>query len=348
VAEQSEEKTLPASDKKLRDARRKGQVPHSKDLISAVAFIVVIVYLLFFLPDIQKQLQQLVDILIKSADQPFSQTWPVAIDMAGSLVVRHSFTLAGLVAASTILAGMSATFGPVFSFDPLKPQFDHINPAKGAKRIVSLHNIVEFSKAVVKLLVLVPTFWLVLRGSIQSLIEIPTCGPGCVATVALALLRPLTVTAVVAFLVIGMFDILTQRKLFLREMRMTKTEAKREAKDLEGDPYVRGERRRLRNQLAAEAGRIGIRRAVMVVIYKDSVVGIRYAKDTPIPTVVCKASGAAGLRMIAIAHRLRIPPFTDAKLVATLSARHTPGSPVAPDLYVIVAKALLEAGIIVT
>ena len=345
MPEQSEEKTLPASDKKLRDARRKGQVPHSKDLISAVTFVVVIIYLLFLVPDIQQHLQQLFDILTKATDQPLAQTWPLAIDMAGRLVVRYSFTLAGLVAASTILAGMAATFGPVFSFDPLKPQFDHINPAKGAKRIVSLPNVVEFSKALVKLLILVPAFWLVLRGSIQPLVEMPSCGRECVATVAFALLRPLALTAMVAFLVIGMFDILTQRKIFLREMRMTKTEAKREAKDLEGDPYVRGERRRLRNQLAAEAGRIGIRRAIMVAINRDTVVGLRYGKDTPIPTLVCKASGTAGLRMIAIARKLGIPAITDAELVAALFARHAPGNPVAPDLFTMVAKALLEAGV---
>lgn len=61
---------------------------------------------------------------------------------------------------------------------------------------------------------------------------------------ALDIVKPLVATAAVMFMAIGLVDLLVQRQLFLRDMRMTRTEFKREMRDLEGDPLIRSERRR--------------------------------------------------------------------------------------------------------
>ena len=343
--EQSEEKTLPASEKKLRDARRKGQVSNSRELIAASTLTVMFVYLLFALPALGGRLQELMDIVTQAAGHPFSETWSRAVGVAIGIFLRISVPMVAVIAVTNLVSGTAGTFGPVFSFETIKPQFDRINPAKGLKRIVSLRNIVEFAKAAVKVVVLFTAFWFVLRGSIQAFLEVPSCGLACLAQTTLAALRPLAATAVVAFLVIGMFDLLVQRQLFLRDMRMTRTEAKREAKDIEGDPLIRSERRRLQSQLATKRARVGLRRAVIAVIHDDQIVGLRYrSDDTPIPLVVCKASGTAGTRMIGEARQLGMPVVDDAALIAALSARHAVGDTIVPDLFQRVAQILITAG----
>jgi type III secretion protein U len=344
--EESEQKTLPASEKKLRDARRKGQVPHSRDLIAGATLTVMFVYLLFALPVLRQQLQELVDIVAQSADRPFPETWRRAVDVAIGIMLRSSLPLVAVIAVTNVVSGMAGTFGPVFSFETVKPQFDHVNPARGLKRIASLRNVVEFVKVAVKVVVLLAAFWLVLRGAIQPLLEVPGCGQTCLAETTLATLRPLAATAVVAFVATGLFDILVQRRLFLRDMRMTRTESKREAKDLEGDPLIRSERRRMRSQLATQRVRVGLRQAVIAVTHNDQIVGLRYHNnDTPIPVVVCKGSGLAGSRMIGEARQLGMPVVDDAALVAALSARHAVGDTIVPDLFQPVAQTLIAAGI---
>ena len=343
--EESEQKTLPASEKKLRDARRKGQVSNSRELISASTMTVMFVYLLFALPALGDRLQELMNIVTQAAGHPFSETWDRALGLAIEILLRICVPLVAVIAVTNLASGMAGTFGPVFSFDPVMPQFERINPTKGLTRIVSLRNIVEFVKAIVKVVVLFAAFWLVLRGSIQAFLEMPSCGLACVAETTLAALRPLVATAVLAFLTIGLFDLLVQRQLFLRDMRMTKTESKREAKDIEGDPLIRSERRRIHKQLASQRVRVGLRRAVIAVIHNDQIVGLRYrSDDTPIPAVVCKASGAAGTRMIGEARQLGIPVVDDAALVAALSARHAVGDTIVPDLFQSVARILIAAG----
>jgi len=343
--EESEQKTLPASEKKLRDARRKGQVSNSRELITASTLTVMLVYLLYALPALGDRLQELMDIVTQAPGHPFSETWGRAVGAAIEIFLRISLPMVATIAVTNLVSGMAGTMGPVFSLDPVMPQFDRINPAKGLTRMVSLRNVVEFVKAIVKVVVLFAAFWLVLRGSIRAFIEVPSCGLGCLAKTTLAALRPLAATAVLAFLTIGLIDLLVQRRLFLRDMRMTRTEAKREAKDIEGDPLIRSERRRIHKQLASQRVRVGLRRAVIAVIHNDQIVGLRYrSDDTPIPVVVCKASGTAGTRMIGEARQLGMPVVDDAALVASLSARHAVGDAIVPDLFQSVARILIAAG----
>jgi type III secretion protein U len=290
-------------------------------------------------------LEKLVDVVSESADRPFAEAWNRTVKLAIEIFMLASLPVVAIIVATDLITGMAATFGPVFSFEPVKPKFDNINPAQGLKRIASLRNVVEFAKALIKVIILAGAFWLVLRGAIQALFEMPHCGKTCLAEMAIATVKPLAATAAVAFVAIGLLDLLVQRRLFLRDMRMTRTESKREVKDLEGDPLIRGERRRMRRQLTARRVRVGLRQAVVAVFHHDRVVGLRYRPgETPIPVVVCKGSGAAGTAMLAEARQLGMPIVDNGGLVAALAARHAVGDTVVPDLFKQVAETLIAAG----
>ena len=95
-------------------------------------------------------------------------------------------------------------------------------------------------------------FWTVLRGYIPPLFQTPSCGEGCLGQMVISTLQPLAVTAVIAFVVIGILDMPLQRHLFLKEMRMSLTEKKKEMKELEGNPLIKAERRRLQFMFATQ------------------------------------------------------------------------------------------------
>jgi type III secretion protein U len=345
VNDETEQKSLPASAKKLRDARRKGQVSHSRDLITGVTLTMLFIYLVFGGPTLTDRLTTLLEVASRSVDQPFGEAGGRTVQLAIEILLLASLPPVAIVVIGAVISGMASTFGPVFSFDPVKPKFEHINPAQGLKRIFSVRNAVEFAKAAVKVIILGTAFFMIMRGMIEPLFELPVCGEPCLATAAVAAMRPLAATAAVAFVAIGLLDLLVQRRLFLRDMRMTRTESKREVKDLEGDPLIRGERRRVRAQFTGRRIRVGLRHAVMAIMHEDQIVGLRYRPgETPVPLVVCKARGEPGRAMLAEARQLGIPIVDNATFAAALAARHAVGQTIAPDLFTVAAETLVAAG----
>lgn len=347
MKDESEEKSLPASQKKLRDARRKGQVSHSRDLTSGFTLTLMLIYLWLAWPLLGDRVIELLNVISASVALPFAQAAGQAVRLSLEVLLLVSLPLTAILVGGDLVAGMVGTLGPVFSFDPVKPKFERINPAEGLKRIFSIRNVVEFAKSAIKVAVLGTAFFLILRGAIQSLFEIPVCGVWCLTTAALEAAKPLAAAAAVVFMAVGIFDLLIQRQLFLRDMRMTRTENKRERKDLEGDPLIGQERRRRRMlQATGRLVRAGVSRAVVAVMHGNQVVGLRYrAGETSVPFVVCKADGAAGVAMLAELRERGIPIVDDAEFVAALATKHSVGEMIGAELFAAAARVLVGAGI---
>jgi len=342
MADESEEKNLPASHKKLTDARRKGQTSNSKDLVSGFTMLAATLYLLNQWPMMRDRLVGLIDIVSASTDRPFAETWQRAVYGTIDVLVMTTVPLLVIVFAVAVVMGMAATGGPVFSFESVKLQFDHISPMKGAKRIFSSKNVMEFVKSLVKVVVVGVAFWVVLRGYISPLFQTPSCGEGCLGQMVISTLQPLAVTAVIAFVVIGILDMPLQRHLFLKEMRMSLTEKKKEMKELEGNPLIKAERRRLQFMFAAKKVRKGVRHAAFVVAQEDRVVGILYHREEePVPLICSKARGQAGDEMVAEARRLGIPVAEDASLVDMLIPQAI-GDRIPPESFTDVARLLVR------
>ena len=345
MADESEEKSLPASQKKLRDARRKGQTSNSKDLVSGFTLLAAVLYLLFRWPMMRDRLIQLIDVVSAATEQPSTEAWQRAVYSSIDVLVTATVPLLGVVCAVAVVMGMAATQGPVFSFESVKLQFDHVSPMKGAKRIFSTKNVIEFGKSLAKVVVLTAAFWSVLRGFIGPLFQTPSCGEACLGQMVVSTLRPLAVTAVIAFVIIGVLDMPLQRHLFLKEMRMSQTEKKREMKDLEGNPLIKSQRRRIQSMLAKRKVRKGVRHAAVVIAQEDRVVGLRYHREeAPVPLIVSKGRGQAGDEMVAEARRLGIPVVEDASLVNLLIG-HPIGKRIPEDAFTDVARLLIRFGI---
>jgi type III secretion protein U len=320
-------------------------VPHSRDFVSGVTLTIMFVYLLLAWPALGDRLTALANTVFQSADRPFAEAAGAAIQLSLQALILITLPPVAIVVAGVFVAGVAATLGPVFSFETVKPKFEHINPVEGLKRIFKTANVVELAKSAIKVAILGSAFFLIMRRAIGPLFEIPVCGAPCLATATVETVKPLAAIAAAAFLVIGLFDLLVQRRLFLREMRMTRTEVKREIKDLEGDPLIRSERRRLRQQAGARNVRAGMRHAVVAIVHGDLIVGLRFkAGETPVPAVVCKGAGEAGAAMLAEARQLGVPVVEDAKFATALAARHKVGDFIATDLFEMAARALFVAG----
>ncbi|RWK07401.1 EscU/YscU/HrcU family type III secretion system export apparatus switch protein [Mesorhizobium sp.] len=345
MAEEAEEKKLPASDKKLRDARRKGKVPQSRDLTSGFTFLGALGYLYFSWPTLFKRLSELLQ-TVTEPDGSFGDVSLRAIRSFFSLLMLATLPLVGIVVVLTAAFGMLGTFGPVFSFEPLKPQLDNINPAKGLQKILSLRNVIEFVKGVIKLVLLACLFVFVLITWLQPLFDAPGCGPSCLGPMIKAVLTPLGIAAGLAFVVIGVIDVPVQRWLFLRDMRMTTTEYKREQKDLEGDPLIRHEQQRQRREVVLQSAKLGMKNAVIVFVSGDLAVALRYVKgETPVPVIVGKGQGRAANDIMAQARQAGIPVVEDGAVAEALFEGANTGSYIGQHMFSPVVRHLVRHGL---
>ncbi|ASY65865.1 Type III secretion inner membrane protein (plasmid) [Sinorhizobium sojae CCBAU 05684] len=345
MSETSEEKSLPASEKKIRDARKKGQVLHSPDMVSGIVVLFCTLYLFYVAP----RLQLKIDILLNEAshiyERPFADVWYRLSTVAADVLWTTVLPILGITIVAILATNVAITRGFVFSAKPVEPDFNRINPATGLKRLTSLKSVVEFGKALFKILALSIAFSAVFYAGLKALFQAPTCGFMCLHALSLSMLKTTAFIAIAAFIVMGTFDVFLQRWLFMREMRMTKSESKREHKDTEGDPLVRQERRKLAGLIGMS--KTGLSNAVLLIGDAQSgAVGVRYVRgETPVPLIVCRAAGAAGSAMRDQAREKGIPLMVDAVLAAELEM--TPiGAPVPDRLFQQVANALVANGLI--
>ncbi|WP_122694082.1 EscU/YscU/HrcU family type III secretion system export apparatus switch protein [Pseudomonas viridiflava] len=343
MADTSEEKSQPATDKKLRDARKKGQVAKSQDLVSGVVILLCTLCIAVLLPRARAQVEALIDLTANIYIEPFADVWPRLLDHAEQIVLGITLPVVAVTVAAVILTNIVTMRGVVFSVEPVKPDIKRIHPGEGFKRIFAMRNLIVFLKGLVKVLLLALAFYIVGRQALQALMESSRCGAGCIESTFYLVLKPLVFTVLAAFLLVGAVDVLMQRWLFGRDMKMSRSEQKRERKDVDGDPLIKRERQRQRREMQALATKLGLGRAsLMIGIGGNWVVGVRYVRgETPVPVVVCRGSPEESVQLLAQAAPLGIAVWADAGLAEQIAKRSVAGDPVPENTFQAVADALV-------
>ena len=346
MSDASEQKSLPASAKKLQEARKRGQISHSHDFVSAVGAVAAIAYLWSYAGNIVGLWRETLLLAVALQNEPFQVALPQLGAALIALCWRSILPLLAIVIAAAMLANLAINRGFLFSLAPMTPNLEHINPFTGLKRIVALRNWIELAKTLVKGILLGSTLVIVVAGTLNTLVRLPICGEGCIGFVFGSMAQLLLAIGIGFFLVTGLIDVVLQRWLFLRDMRMTITESKRELQEQEGNPLVRSTRRRQREEQAQEPP-LGPRRATIFVRGDGVIVGLRYVRgETAIPIVVCRARGAAVRSLADIAASAGIPIATEPALARNLRRKPRLGAAIASQQFERVARAMLAAGLV--
>jgi flagellar biosynthesis protein FlhB len=146
-----------------------------------------------------------------------------------------------------------------------------------------------------------------------------------------ALLTPLLLTSAGLLLLLGGLDIGLQHWLFRREVRMTKSEQKRERKESLGDPTIKRWRRQ---DQRAHAAKTGLRNATFLIRSADTVLAMRYAApDAMVPILVARGTLDGATALLEHAKTLNLPVVFDAATVAMIGQRLKVGRMIAPDMF---------------
>ena len=322
MAESAGEKTEMPTPKKLRDARQKGQVCTSKDIVSTAILVVLFALLGWMGIALMDDMEELLRFLSGRIAENNEASVNESSAMAAIIICKHSFIFVLIAAVIGIVANV-AQVGFLFTFEPIIPKLEKLNPVEGAKKIFSMKNIFEFLKNVVKVCFLSYLLYKIIWASVPELLTM------CYGTVddifpcLKLMLKRLAVYTAFGYIIIAIVDRLFQGRNFTKQMMMTKDEVKREYKEMEGSQEVKQAQRQFRDEImnGPDPASAAKKSSVVVTNPTHLAVGIRFAaEESPLPRICALGAGKTAkiIRETALAEG--IPIMEDRPLARALYA----------------------------
>lgn len=304
------EKTEKATPKKLRDARKKGQVAKSQDFPAAFTFATSLAIVVTGAAFLYKNLAAYMVNAFRAIGHPGELQTAGAnfISLAIQVIFRTSLPIMVFIS----LVGVMVNFliiGPLFSMEAMKPDIKRLNPVDNIKNLFKLKTFIELIKSVLKIAGAVILIYTVVKDSLPEIIStagMPLLGS---ALIFADFLIKVAIRVGIFFLAVGIFDLVFQKKNFAKEMKMEKFEVKQEIKDTEGDPQIKGKRRQVAQEIAYQEGPTSVRRAKAVVTNPVHIaVALEYDSETqPAPKILTMGKGHVADKIVAVAMDYDVP-----------------------------------------
>jgi type III secretion protein U len=337
------EKTEKATSKKLRDARKKGQVAKSQDFPSAFTFIVSIATTIISAGYLFKVLASYLISMFKLSSTNFDMQ-----NRAGGLftqAIMVIFNTSMPIMVLTSCCGILVSFlivGPLFSVEAMKPDIKRLNPVSNIKNMFKFKTLFELLKSIFKITGALILIWSVVWYSIPEIISTAALPIQGSALVFSDFLIKVIIRVGIFFLAIAIFDLIFQKRNFAKEMKMEKFEVKQEYKDTEGDPQMKGKRRQAAQEIAYQEGPMAVKRAKAVITNPTHIaVAVEYNTETePAPKIVTMGQGPVADMIMKVAQDNGIPIMRNVNLARTLFEKGRISEYIPEETYQAVAEIL--------
>ena len=337
------EKTEQPTAKKLRDARNKGQVSSSKDLVSGALLIIMFAFLWMAADFYYRQFKELILLPTLFIGAGFDFDYSLEQVLNGLLVFMLKMIAPFLLVTVVVSIGAHVfQFGLLLAFESLIPDLNRLNPLEGIKKIFSFKNLIELLKSIIKIAFLAILLYYVIRKHLGDLVQIPQCGISCISLMLGALMKDLAINAGFAFIIIAGADFLFQRFQFIKQLKMSKDEVKQEYKEMEGDPRIKGKRRQLHQEMISQNMAHSVKKSTVVITNPTHIaIALDYREgETPLPIVRAKGENLLAKRIIAIAQQEGIPIMENVPLARSLHEQAAVDQYIPSDLIPAVAEVL--------
>ena len=339
------EKSHEPTQKKLDDARRKGEIPKSADLNTAAAYGGLLLSMLVVGAGSVSAVGTAMANLLGRADT-LSLVWFQAggVPLSAGLMKTLGLPLLawfGLPAA-TVLLMIIATRSFVVAPDKVQPKLNRISLLANVKNKFGRSGLFEFAKSFVKLSVYSLVLGLFLYWRLPEILATiqlnPALGLAVLAKLAIAFL---TIVLVIAG-GIGLVDFLWQQQEHLRKNRMSRKELQDEAKQTEGDPHTKQQRRQRGYEIAMNKMLADVPDADVVIVNPTHyAVALKWSR-APGAAPICVAKGVdeVAARIREVAAEAAVPIHRDPPTARALYASVDIAQEIQPEHYQAVAAAI--------
>ncbi|MFL5321874.1 MAG: flagellar biosynthesis protein FlhB [Myxococcaceae bacterium] len=323
------EKTEKPTAKKLKDARKQGQIPRSRILSASVVTFGALAGLCFGSAKGTERLMAWTrDLFVHQSGRP-EEALVEGLRVLGWLVGP---ALAGAFLAS--IAVSTAQAGFQFNAGIIAPKLERVSPAAGFKKLFSTRQLVDVAKGLVILVVAGLIFWSAVKALANPGFTSIALDGGAGLTSLVAAARSWAWKGLLVVMVMGAGDYALARRRHIKDLMMTREEVKQEHKNSEGDPRAKGQRRAMHKQLAQGGPARGVQKATAIVVNPTHIaVAIRYEpKECEAPYIVAKGREEDAFAIRREAKAVGIPVVKDIPLARSL-IHYDVGEEIPEELY---------------
>ena len=338
-----QERTEQPTERRLQEARKKGQVPRSRELNTMLSLMLAAIALLVLGGNISQNIMKISvegfsvsrELIFDPSQLPF-QFMYMASQALLALLPFMAVMLVAVFAGPLMMGGWS------FSLETISFKFEKLNPIKGLARIFSLKGLVELAKALAKFLLLLGAAILIFFSIDQQLLSLASMNPKAAGVEAVTVLVQVLLILSATTILIVALDVPFELWNHSKQLRMTKQEIRDEMKETDGNPQVKQRIRTMQRQLAESRMMEDVKTADVVITNPTHyAVALQYL-DRPgsAPKVVAKGKDLTALRIRSIATEHDIPLFEAPPLARALYRSTEIGHEIPHILYMAVARVL--------
>jgi flagellar biosynthetic protein FlhB len=335
-------KTEEATEKKLRDAIERGNVPFSKEAAMLSSLLGILVISSFLLAGNVARLNESLQRLIDNPGGWSLENGADAVRLFEALGVEIAHLLVPAVLVLTV-AGVLSSFlqnSPRLVFERIQPQLSRLSLTKGWQRLLGHHGQVEFLKAVLKLGAVCLLGAMTINAAKHDVTNAIFMEPGDLPGLIQGMATRFVATLAVGAVILVAADLVWSRLFWQRELRMTRQELKEEMKQVDGDPIVKARLRSLARDRLRKRMIAAVPRATMVIANPTHfAVALRYVREEGgAPLVVAKGQDLIALKIREVAEQHGIPVVEDKALARSLYKAVEVDRMIPPEFYKAVAE----------
>jgi flagellar biosynthetic protein FlhB len=340
------DKTEEPTDHKLQEAKKKGQVFKSQDIISTLLLVatagIVSATGSWLFWSIAEYTRQTWDIIPSIPQHPINMRNNFLDGL--NLVLIFFKVLMPLFAGAFVVAIIAniAQIKFIFSTEPMHPKLSKISPIEGFKRIFSVKSLIELFKQCAKLIVIGWVAYKIVKANIMNLSRSIQWDLYETTSFLKKLIKTLVMNVLMAMAALSILDFVFQRQQFMKQMKMSIQELKDEYKDTEGNPQVKGKIKQLMRQ-AAMGRMMGDVPGASAVITNPThmAVALRYKQgEDKAPMVVAKGERLLAVQIKVLAEENNVPIVENVELARALFSACEVGKGIPPELYKATAEIL--------
>lgn len=343
------ERTEPATQKKLSDARKEGRVAKSREISNGLGILALFLLLRIWVGHLGTQMMEVFPGIYNLIPQVVT-FWHGELPQAESKIIFRTMLLRVLsIVAPILFLGFLIAFLSNLvqvkwqpTTKPLRPKFGKLNPLKGIKKLFSVHSLVELFKSIVKIVLIGYICYGFLKDKVMILLNLYDVSLMQAMKLTAVTVTDLGIRIAAFYMIIAAADYAYQKVKFKNDMKMSKQEIKEEFKQQEGDPAVKNKIRQKMMEVSRRRMMQNLPQADVVITNPTHyAVAVKYDPQiADAPVVIAKGEDYLAAKIKEIAKENKIEIVENKPLARMLYANVDVGQMVPPELYQAVAEVL--------
>ena len=337
------DKTEKPTGRKLRKARKKGQIPRSREVPMVATLLGLLLILNYYGSYIIQKLEMELSHQLRF-NIPQELTVSVVSTLfrditfrIGIMLVPVFLTIMIVSVASNVLQGGLAVSG-----ETLRPKFSKLNPSQGIKKIISKNGLVNLAKSLILVTAISIISWQIFKDYLSIYPRLILMDVRQIFHWTTEISYRILIRVALLMVIVSIADYIFQKYQFKEQMKMSKQEVKDEYKETEGDPVTKGRIRRIQREVARKRMMNDVQTADVIITNPTHyAAALSYKMDSMLaPKLVAKGTDMVAMKIKDLARDYDIPIVEDRPLAQALCRSVKVGDYIPLNLYKTVAEIL--------